>query len=192
MKRIFLIGDSIRLGYDGIVRELMQDEAQVYWSRENAQYTTHTLRFVHEWASCDCDPAKIDLVHWNNGLWDSLHLPGDALTVVPPDEYRRNLRRIAARLRTVFPHARLTFATTTSVITERMRTGFWRVNDEIEAYNDIAREVMREEGIAVDELYAVARDMPDDWHALDGTHFTEEGYRALAEAVVRFLREVSH
>ena len=33
MKRIFLIGDSIRLGYDGYVRELMQDEAQLYWSR---------------------------------------------------------------------------------------------------------------------------------------------------------------
>lgn len=28
MKRIFLIGDSIRIGYDAHVREMMADEAQ--------------------------------------------------------------------------------------------------------------------------------------------------------------------
>ena len=188
MKRIFLIGDSIRLGYDGYVRELMLDEAQLYWSRENAQYTTHTLRFVHDWAKCDCDPAKIDLVHWNNGLWDSLQVLPDPLPVVPLDEYRRNLGRIVNRLRLIFPNARLAFATTTSVITERMAPGFRRENATIEAYNDIAREVMQREGVAVDDLYPVARDMPEDWHALDGTHFTEEGYRALAQAVASFLR----
>ena len=188
MKRIFLIGDSIRLGYDGYVRELMQDEAQLYWSRENAQYTTHTLRFLHEWANCDCDPAKIDLVHWNNGLWDSLQVLPDPLPVVPLDEYRRNLGRIVNRLRLIFPNARLAFATTTSVITERMRPGFRRENGVIEAYNDAAREIMAREGVSVDDLYPVARDMPEDWHALDGTHFTEEGYRALAQAVASFLR----
>lgn len=188
MKKVFLIGDSIRLGYDSRVRELLLDEAQLYWSRENAQYTTHTLRFVHEWASTDCDPETIDLVHWNNGLWDTLHVLGDELPMIPPEAYRENLHRIAGRLRRVFPRAQIAFATTTSVITERMRPGFSRTNGEIERYNDIAREVMREEQIAVDDLYPVARAMPDDWHALDGTHYTEEGYQALAEAVAAFLR----
>ena len=69
-----------------------------------------------------------------------------------------------------------------------MRPGFRRENSVIEAYNDIAREVMQREGVAVDDLYPVARDMPEDWHALDGTHFTVEGYRALAQAVASFLR----
>ena len=102
--------------------------------------------------------------------------------------YRRSLGRIVNRLRLIFPNARLAFATTTSVITERMAPGFRRENATIEAYNDIAREVMQREGVAVDDLYPVARDMPEDWHALDGTHFTEEGYRALAQAVASFLR----
>ena len=92
------------------------------------------------------------------------------------------------REKMIFPNARLAFATTTSVITERMAPGFRRENATIEAYNDIAREVMQREGVAVDDLYPVARDMPEDWHALDGTHFTEEGYRALAQAVASFLR----
>ena len=188
MKKVYLIGDSIRLGYDSRVRELLLDEAQLYWSRENAQYTTHTLRFVHEWATTDCVPETIDLVHWNNGLWDTLHVLGDEQPVIPAEAYRENLHRSAGRLRKVFPRAQIAFATTTSVITERMRPGFVRLNEEIERYNDIARAVMCEEQIAVDDLYPVARAMPDDWHALDGTHFTDEGYQALAEAVAAFLR----
>jgi lysophospholipase L1-like esterase len=47
---------------------------------------------------------------------------------------------------------------------------------------------MAEEEIEINDLYTVAKEMPDDWHAPDGTHFTEEGYRALAEAVVKALK----
>ena len=74
-----------------------------------------------------------------------------------------------------------------------MTSQFYRRNAEIERYNEAARAVMREENVAVSELYDVSRAMPDDWHSQDGTHFTEDGYRALAEAVARdigsFLRE---
>lgn len=187
MKRIFLIGDSIRIGYDSLVREMMSEEAQLYWSSDNARFAGYTLRYVHEWAKNDCDPEKIDIVHWNNGLWDALHVLGDDAQT-PIDEYRNGLKRIGRRIRKVFPNAKIIFALTTSVIEERMSDQFYRRNSEIEAYNAAAREVMAEEGIEIDDLYTVAKKMPDDWHAPDGTHFTEEGYKALAEAVVRALR----
>ncbi len=187
MKKIFLIGDSIRIGYDSHVRALMENEAQLFWSDDNARFVSYTLRYAHEWARHDCDPEKIDVVHWNNGLWDALHVLGeDAHT--PVQEYANGLRRIARRLKKVFPNAKIIFALTTSVIEERMSDQFFRRNAEIELYNQAAREVMAEEGVAIDDLYTVAREMSDDWHALDGTHFTEEGYRALAEAVVKSLR----
>ena len=182
MKRIFLIGDSIRIGYDQYVRELMADTAQLYWPDDNARFVGYTLRYLHEWAGHDCDPKSIDVVHWNNGLWDALHVLGeDAQTPVP--EYAETLRRIARRLKKVFPNARIVFALTTFVIEERMNPLFYRRNAEIERYNAAARAVMAEEGVLIDDLYAVARDMSADWHAQDGTHFTEEGYRALARAV---------
>ena len=187
MKRIFLIGDSIRIGYDSIVREMMENEAQLYWSNDNARFVSHTLRYAHEWAKSDCDPEKIDIVHWNNGLWDALHVLGEE-PQTPLEEYRNGLKRIVGRLRKVFPNAKIIFGLTTFVIEERMGDQFFRRNAEIEQYNAVAREVMAEEGVRVNDLYTVAKEMPLDWHSPDGTHFTEEGYRALAEAVVKALR----
>lgn len=186
MKRIFLIGDSIRIGYDSRVRELLSDRAQLYWSNDNARFVAYTLRYASEWAAEDCDASKIDVVHWNNGLWDVLNMLGDAAQT-PLEEYGNGLSRIAKRLKLLFPNAVIAFALTTSVIEERMRPGFSRTNAEIEAYNAVAREVMAKENIPVNDLYTVARDMPDDWHAADGTHFTDAGYQALAEAVFAFL-----
>ena len=189
MKRVDLIGDSIRVGYDSRVRNLLEDEAQLYWPNDNARFVAYTLRYVNSWAHEDCDPEKIDIVHWNNGLWDILHLLGeDAQT--PIDEYRTGLTRIARRMKKVFPNAKIIFALTTSVIEERMGSQAFRRNAEIEAYNAVAREVMAQEGVLVNDLYTVAKEMSDDWHHQDGTHFTEEGYQALAEAVAKAIRAV--
>ena len=75
-----------------------------------------------------------------------------------------------------------------NVIEERMKPTFYRRNAEIEAYNDIARKVMAEEGIEVNDLYTVAREMSDDWHSEDGTHYTEDGYKLLAQKVTEAIR----
>ena len=187
MKRIFLIGDSIRIGYDSHIREMMADEAQLYWSDDNARFVAHTLRYAHEWAKHNCDPEKIDIVHWNNGLWDVLHLFGEE-SQTPIEEYANGLHRIAGRLKKAFPNAKILFALTTSVVEERMGEMHYRRNADIERYNAAAREVMAQEGVEIVDLYTVAKEMPVDWHAMDGTHFTEEGYHALAEAVVKALR----
>lgn len=186
MKNVFLIGDSIRLGYDGPVREMLSQRAQLYWSADNARFVHYTLRYADIWAREDCRPETIDVVHWNNGLWDVAHL-GEPETLTSPEEYRRGLRRIARRLKKIFPQAQIIFALTTSVIESRMKPDFYRLNADIQAYNAIAREVMAGEGIEIDDLYAVSCAMSDDDHAPDGTHFTENGYRLLAQAVVRSL-----
>jgi len=191
MKKIYLIGDSIRLGYDSRVRELLEDEAQVYWAMDNARFVQYTLRCLSDWGNNDCPAEKIDLVHWNNGLWDALHVLGDELPQTTPDAYREGLVRIIGRIRKVFPNAKITFATTTSVIESRLKPTFYRKNSEIEQYNAIAREVMAEYGIEIDDLYPVSCDMPDDWHSEDGVHYTPEGYQALAEAVADFLRRAA-
>lgn len=187
MKRVFLIGDSIRIGYDSYVREMLADEAQVYWSDDNARFVQYTLRYVNEWANHDCDPGKIDLVHWNNGLWEVLRLMGDEPQTAI-EEYEAGLKRIAKRLRRVFPNAKIIFGLTTSVIEERMNPDFKRYNRDIEAYNAVARRVMEQENVEINDLYSVAQDMSDDWHSADGTHYTEAGYRALAAQVAAAIR----
>ena len=48
MKKVYLIGDSIRGGYDSIVRDILQDEAQVLWPNDSSRYAPYTLRALKE------------------------------------------------------------------------------------------------------------------------------------------------
>ena len=174
MKRIFLIGDSIRIGYDRYVRENLAGKALVYWNEDNARFVQYTLRYIGDWVKEQCDPEAIDIVHWNNGLWDILHQFGDEC-MVSPEDYEKYLRRIIKRLRIVFPNAKICFALTTQVVEEfYVNPAFCRSNQE---------------NIPVDDLYTVSAQMPRDWHNPDGTHFMPEGYQELARAVTAFLEE---
>lgn len=64
------------------------------------------------------DPKSVDVVHFNNGLWDLGQRDGrDCLT--PVDVYASTLRRIVDELRHFFPNARIIFATTTPINEKR-------------------------------------------------------------------------
>ena len=81
MKKIFLIGDSIRygfgdearrnLGYGIHMREKLEGRAEVYYPNDNCRFLQYILRYLHEWARVCPDRSQIDIVHWNNGLWDA-------------------------------------------------------------------------------------------------------------------------
>lgn len=193
MKHVFLIGDSIRMGYCADVRALLADTATVEFPGENCQFSTNTLCFLNTWAEQlkESQAQEVDLVHWNNGLWDVCHLAGDPNPLVSQEVYRENLHRIIARIHTVFPNAKIVFALTTGLDESRSKyqNGVaMRNNAEIDAYNAIAREVMAEEHILVNPLneYAatLSRDLLVDW-----VHYTPEGYRLLAENVAAFIRK---
>jgi hypothetical protein len=111
-KKIFLIGDSIRMGYDKYVKEALSEVAEVYYPNENCRFAEYTLRYAHEWKEKLGVPDDTDLVHWNVGLWDCLRqIDGEVL--IPLDEYKRNLERICRMIRHHFPKARMIFATST-------------------------------------------------------------------------------
>ena len=77
MKTVFLMGDSIRMGYDRYVRDALADEAAVYYPSENCRFAQYTLRNAHDWIEKECQPECVDVVHWNAGLWDVARLFGD-------------------------------------------------------------------------------------------------------------------
>ena len=47
MKNVVLIGDSIRLGYENEVRELLGDEVQIFSPKENCRYTKYQYSTRH-------------------------------------------------------------------------------------------------------------------------------------------------
>ncbi len=189
MKNVLLIGDSIRFGappkspgYGVYVKKMLEGRANVYAPNENCRFAQYTLRNLYDWErKLRADNVKIDLVHWNNGLWDVLHVNGDdALT--PCDVYVEFLRRIYNKLKKLFPEAKIVFALSTGVIEEMGSPDFMRYNSEIEQYNAAARALMDTLGVPVNDLYSISREI-EDTHC-DWVHFGEEGSKVLAEAVV--------
>jgi lysophospholipase L1-like esterase len=200
MKNIFLIGDSIRHGsyvetldsklspgYGVYVKEKLEAAglANVCSPDENSRWAQYTLRFLHKWAKEVPDPAKVDVVHWNNGLWDAVRLFGDE-PLTPIEFYELMLPRVYNRIRLLFPNAKIIFATSTAVIEEMSRPQFTRRNTEIMQYNEVAKKVMAQLNVPINDLWAVTENWGPEMHA-DWVHFNEEGCRILADKVIEAI-----
>ena len=192
MKNIYLIGDSIRFGstsgnspgYGVFVQEKLAGKANVYAPKENCRFVQYTQRYLHEWAQ-EVDRESIDTVHWNNGLWDVLSIQGDG-PFTDLDVYVRLLERVYRRIRQIFPHAKVIFALNTAVVEELAQPDFVRFNQDIEAYNAAARELMERLQVQVNDLYSVTKDWGEEMHS-DFVHFNEAGCRILADRVIEAI-----
>lgn len=211
MKKILLLGDSIRMGYDEFVRERLDGKAEVFYPEDNGRFAQYTLRTLENWKA-DLQLDRVDLVHWNNGLWDVLHLnAGDAAgdgeaegttlqrpsaesgktfvydkdPLTPPEMYAYMIGRIHRRIGQLFPGAKIVFAASTPVIEEQASWAF-RSNAEIREYNEIARRTLAPFGVPFNDLYSFAEKNCSGLHC-DWVHYTPEGSDLLASQVVRFL-----
>lgn len=183
MKKVLLLGDSIRMGYDSIVKEMLGDDYLVcYADDDNGRFTAYTLwqanQFFREY-------GHFDIVHWNNGYWDMHTEAPMTEPITPLCDYPYMLRRIIRLCRANCD--RLIFATTLPVPSaDDMRS---YDNDTVLAYNNAALEVMRQEGVEVNDLYSLTAQKDDFYKCADRLHLTQEGYRVCAEQIVRMIRK---
>ena len=186
MKKILLIGDSIRMGYDRYVRESMAAVAEVYYPAENCKYTTNILRDLHGWTDA-LGLFEADAVHWNAGLWDTLRIYGDG-PLVQPEVYADNIRRISERIERLFPDAKQIFATSTPVIERGYIPGFEvRYNADVERYNGLAVKALEGRGVVINDLYALLDGQPESLHSDQSHYYTLEGTRLIGGQVNKVL-----
>jgi acyl-CoA thioesterase-1 len=178
LPRVLLIGDSISIGYGLPVRKLLSGKANVHRIPLNGGTTGNGVFMMDSWLGKD----KWDVIHFNFGLHD-LKLLDDGLHQVPIESYRRYLRLIVARLKRT--NAKLIFATTTPVPegTETQKVSPPRRPADVTAYNAAAKEIMRAEGIPVNDLYAFAQPRLATLQLPVNVHFTNSGSEALAAQV---------
>lgn len=189
MKKIILIGDSIRMGYDKYVKEALSDTAKVFYPNENCRFAEYVLRYLHEWKQNGNWPEDADLVHWNAGLWDALELFGDE-PLTSLDYYKQVIARIDKRIRMLFPRAKVVFATSTSIVEEGYGKDFCRHNSTIEKYNAAAKEVLQGSDTVINDLYAVSLKCKEP-HRSDTTHFnTNMGTELMGGAVLSVICRV--
>ena len=121
-KNIFLIGDSIMFGSvasPGYVKENLSRTYNVYSPNENGRFAQYTLRALSDWVG-HVNASEIDVVHWNNGLWDVLRLYDDE-PLTPINVYILMLERVYKRIKMLFPYAKIIFALTTPIIEKTHR-----------------------------------------------------------------------
>lgn len=182
MKNVLLIGDSIRMGYDKAVKKTLEGKANVYFPEENCRFAAYVLRYVHEYQAL-AKGEHIDVIHWNAGLWDNLRLFGEE-PHTPIDVYAYYIERVCIRIKKCFPDAKVVFATSTRVQSEKMGKDFKRYNEEIEQYNDVAVAIVKKYGFDVNDLYAVSAALPDEAHSDPVHYYTPIGTEAFANQVL--------
>jgi lysophospholipase L1-like esterase len=183
---IVLIGDSIRMGYQEVVRRELGAKAEVWAPAENGGNSRNVLAHLEEWVIS----RRPEVVHLNCGLHDVWRASPAEEPAVPLDEYRANLTEIFHRIMDGTA-AVLTWAATTPVNerSHRERKGFDRLEADILAYNRAAAEIAGGLGVGINDLYAaVVRAGPDSLLSDDGVHFAQAGYELLGKAVAEFIR----
>jgi len=205
MKNVLLIGDSIRLGYQDRVRELLGDDVQVFSPNENCRYTKFTLWGMFSWMQGWGNP-HIDVIHWNTGCWDLHRCTADGEIFTPIDEYIEVNRRLAIQMEsytdkliwaTILPggkgldkHEPVNYVVNMEApkvyLTDYMEP--W--NADVKRYNEACSKMMRERGIVVNDLYSLIVNDTDKYISDDGIHPNGDGYEVLAQKVAAEIKKM--
>lgn len=181
LPRVLLIGDSISIGYTLPTRKLLAGKANVHRIPTNGGPTTRGLEQLDRWLG----DSRWDVIHFNFGLHDLKHADAKGGLVdasaaprqVELDAYRDNLRTIVRRLKAT--GATLIWCTTTPVPPGAKG----RVPGDEVAYNAVAAEVMKDEGVATNDLHTFAAARLAEIGKPADVHYTTAGSAVLAAKV---------
>ncbi len=179
MKKVTLLGDSIRLiGYGERVAQLLGKDYAVWQPEDNCRYAKYTLRMLFEQADSIRDS---DVIHWNNGLWDTCDLFGDG-PFSTLEEYGENIVRIARILKGT--GAQVIFATTTPTAPGQPHNKIRRIKQ----YNDYAVSLLKAEDVQINDLFSLVEPHIGEYICEDLVHLTPAGIEVCARQVEQAIR----
>ena len=192
LPRIVLVGDSIRLSYAPAVVKQLEGKAVVLSPKANGGDSSNLLKHLQQWVLRE----KPAVVHFNCGIHDTKKFRATGKFQVAPEQYEANLRKIVQRIREE-TGAVVLFATTTPILDDRAadaRRGrdYELLASSVEQYNAIAKKVMRELKVPVNDLHAaLAKPEPplttETLLGNDGVHLTTAARELLGKQVATFV-----
>lgn len=192
LPNVLILGDSISIGYTLGVRKSLAEKANVFRpcsadgrKPQNCQGTTTGVKKIEKWLS----GQKWDVIHFNWGLHDLKKVKGVGSLQNSDDpndpyqatveQYSDNLRAIVEKLQAT--EATLIFATTTPIVADS--AGPHRAVEDPARYNAAAIAIMEENGIEVNDLYAVCDGKLEQLQRPKNVHFRHEGSVLLGQKV---------
>jgi lysophospholipase L1-like esterase len=194
LPKVVLIGDSIRLRYTATVVKELEGKAVVFSPKPNGQDSRNVLKNLDAWAIKQ-QPA---IVHFNCGIHDTKKFKTTGKFQVSPEEYESNLRKIVEQIRDK-TDAVVIFATSTPIFDDRaakVRAGrdYELLNASIEQYNEIARKVMVDLKVPVNDLNGTlnspkSAETTKTLIVADGVHLTSAGQQLLGQKVAHMIEK---
>jgi len=182
LPRVLIIGDSISMYYTAEVRHLLTGKTNVFRIPENGKSTAYGLKNIDYWLG----DGHWAAIHFNFGLHDLAIMPATGKEQVSLEDYEKNLRQLLKPLQA--SGAKLIWASTTPV-PEGTRA---RSEADTVAYNALAKKVMDENRIPIDDLHALVEanmDKIERWQYPQNVHFRAEGSVELAAQVAKCIQE---
>lgn len=186
MPDVVLIGDSIRMGYEDIVRAQLPN-LNIWSPEQNGGDSQRICQNLDAWAKVHAP----QIIHINCGLHDLKKDFETGTAQVDLDTYRNNVNHILTYLQNE-TEATLIWALTTPVneTWHHERKGFDRFEADVVSYNNVAQEICDKLKIPVNDLYTVINQAGRDTLLKpDGVHFTEAGCDLLGKAVAQFIQK---
>lgn len=190
MKKVLLIGDSIRMHYQEEVRRLLGEEYMVMAPGENCRFSSYVLNSLRFWL---VEFGGADVIHWNAGLWDTAILYHEDGCFISLDEYVSNMKKILRELKKT--GAQIIFATTTPVsdVKKDLPGPMPPAHDnaDIDRYNEAVLKAFAEEDIMVNDLHSLMWEEREGLLKDDMIHPNEEGIRVLGAAVAEAVKKAT-
>ncbi len=194
LPKALILGDSISMGYTPAVKKILDGKVIVERPEANCGSTKVGLRDLDKWLS----GKSPDVIHFNFGLHDLRYVfPGDKFQDeqgnypvrgqgeprTTLEDYKSNLKEIVRRLKQT--DAKLIWCSTTPLAVDFH--GYFAGLDV--EYNKTAAEVMKEENVQINDLWAFAKPHLEAIQLPNNPHFTEKGSQALAVPVSQSILE---
>ena len=189
LPKVLILGDSISIGYTVPVRNLLKGKAEVIRPKANCGPSERGVANIKKWLG----DGKWDVIHFNFGIWDTHFInkgkivPRGKVSSTPDAKRRNSTEQYIKNLKTIIEalkktQAKLVFATTTPWISYGEDT-----LELIKTNNQAAVELMKAEGIAINDLNTLATANLKQWQKKDGCHYTLEGSKGLAKQVAEVI-----
>lgn len=184
MKRVLLLGDSIREHCQVEVQKMLGRDYAVYFPWENGRFSAYTLNSLSIWLE-KIPTEYLDIIHWNNGLWDTGILSAENHCFCDLDLYLKNMERIYNILR-VRTNAKIVLATTTPVRKEKETS---HPLEEIQRYNKALVNKFTGKVDAINDLYSLVYPEREKMICDDYVHPNEYGKKKIAEQMCTYIRK---
>ena len=178
LKKLILLGDSIRMGYQPEAARILKGQMEVAGPAENGRWSGYILNSLRFWMP---EWGTPDVIHLNAGLWDTGDDYGFGRPFTRPADYRENLELIIRVLREHYPDAKLILATTTPTLD--------RDQQVIRDFNEVLSGTAKREGVFLNDLYSLFAGKEEKYICPDKIHLTKEGFSLAAQQVVRAVQK---